>query len=138
MVRTAFVLGGGGVLGAAEAGMARALLEVDVVPDLIFGTSIEAINGAAIAADLTLTGVQKLLATWEELAADVVLGGSLVGRFVELVRPAITQRWPPGSTQHGQRSTAGSTTTRRHRNPPARLTVTSIGAPALVELMRAR
>jgi NTE family protein len=82
----AFVLGGGGLLGAAEAGMVRALLEAGVVPDLICGTSIGAINGAAVAADPTPRGAQELLATWTELAADSVLGGSLVGRVVELVR----------------------------------------------------
>jgi NTE family protein len=80
------VLGGGGVLGAAEAGMARALLEAGVVPDLIYGSSIGAINGAAIAADPTPGGAQELLATWEQLAAEGVLGGSLVGRFAEMVR----------------------------------------------------
>jgi NTE family protein len=36
---TAFVLGGGGVLGAGEVGMLRALLEAGVVPDLVVGTS---------------------------------------------------------------------------------------------------
>jgi NTE family protein len=86
MTRNAFVLGGGGVLGAAEAGMAQALAEAGVVPDLICGTSIGAINGAAIAADPTPHGARELLATWEELAADDVLGGSMIGRVVELVR----------------------------------------------------
>ncbi len=66
--------------------MARALLEAGVVPDLVCGTSIGAINGAAIAADPTARGAQKLLATWAELAADDVLGGSLLGRLVEIVR----------------------------------------------------
>jgi NTE family protein len=83
---TAFVLGGGGLLGAAEAGMARALLEGGVVPDLICGTSIGAINGAALAAEPTPAGAEALLTTWTRLAADNVLGGSLVGRVVELVR----------------------------------------------------
>jgi NTE family protein len=86
VTRTAYVLGGGGVLGAAEAGMAWALLEAGVVPDLICGTSIGAINGAALAGDPTPAGAQELLAMWEELAADTVLGGSLVGRVVEIVR----------------------------------------------------
>ena len=66
--------------------MAWALLEAGVVPDLICGTSIGAINGAALAGDPTATGAQELLAMWEELAADTVLGGSLVGRVVEIVR----------------------------------------------------
>jgi NTE family protein len=86
MAGSAFVLGGGGVLGAAEAGMARALLGAGVVPDLICGTSIGAINGATLAADPTPDGAQKLVATWGELAADGVLGGSLLGRLVEIVR----------------------------------------------------
>ena len=86
MTCVGFVLGGGGVLGAAEAGMARALLEAGVVPNLICGTSIGAINGAAIAADPTPHGARELLATWEELVADSVLGGSPMQRFAHLVR----------------------------------------------------
>jgi NTE family protein len=86
MTRNAFVLGGGGLLGAAEAGMAHALVEAGVVPDLICGTSIGAINGAAIAADPTPRGAKELLTTWEELAAHDVLSGSMLGRVVTLVR----------------------------------------------------
>ena len=53
----AFVLGGGGgPLGAHEVGMLRALLERGIVPDLVLGTSIGAINGAAVAADPTAKG----------------------------------------------------------------------------------
>src|SRR5215468_10192231 len=50
-VTTAFVLGGGGVLGAHEVGMLRALSEAGIRPDLVVGTSIGAINGAFVAAD---------------------------------------------------------------------------------------
>ena len=46
---TAFVLGGGGVLGAVEVGMLRALLERGIVPDLVLGTSVGALNGAMVA-----------------------------------------------------------------------------------------
>ena len=45
-MKTAFVLGGGGVLGAVEVGMLRALLERGIRPDLVLGTSIGAFNGA--------------------------------------------------------------------------------------------
>ncbi len=48
-VATAFVLGGGGVLGAVEVGMLRALLERDITPDLVLGTSVGALNGALVA-----------------------------------------------------------------------------------------
>jgi NTE family protein len=83
---TAFVLGGGGVLGAAEAGMARALLEAGIVPDLVHGTSIGAINGAAIAADPSPRGARKLIETWDALASGDLLGGSLLGRVGQVVR----------------------------------------------------
>jgi NTE family protein len=53
---TALVLGGGGNLGAIQAGQARAILESDVKPDLIIGTSVGAINGAFIAARCDETG----------------------------------------------------------------------------------
>ena len=45
----AFVLGGGGLLGAHEVGMLRALAESSIVPDVILGTSIGAVNGAMFA-----------------------------------------------------------------------------------------
>jgi NTE family protein len=81
----AFVLGGGGVLGAAEVGMARALLEAGVRPDLVCGTSVGAINGAAIAADPTPEGAQRLLEMWEAFDGNGMFDGSLVGRLTGLV-----------------------------------------------------
>src|SRR5439155_920516 len=48
---TAFVLGGGGLLGAHEVGMLRALADAGVRPDLVVGTSIGALNGVLVAAD---------------------------------------------------------------------------------------
>lgn len=86
MSRDAFVLGGGGLLGAAEAGMARALLEAGVAPDLICGTSIGAINGAALAADPTPAGARRLLELWDVLADEDVVDGSVIRRVAEVVR----------------------------------------------------
>src|SRR6202035_1630961 len=86
MTCDAFVLGGGGVLGAAEVGMARALLEAGVQPDLVCGTSVGAINGAAIAADPTPEGAQHLLGIWDALAEEGVLDGSVIRRVAEVVR----------------------------------------------------
>jgi NTE family protein len=86
MAFDAFVLGGGGVLGAAEVGMARALLEAGVRPDLVCGTSVGAINGAAIAADPTPEGAEHLLAIWDALAEDGVLNGSLIRQAAEVMR----------------------------------------------------
>ncbi len=47
--RTAFVLGGGGSLGANQVGMLRALFERGIAPDLIVGVSVGSLNGAFLA-----------------------------------------------------------------------------------------
>lgn len=65
---TAFVLGGGGVLGAAEVGMLQALLERDVVPDLVLGTSVGALNGAMVARDPSPDVIARLTGLWEATA----------------------------------------------------------------------
>jgi len=70
----AFVLGGGGVRGAVEVGMLRALLEEDIVPELVVGTSIGAINGAAVAHDPTLRVVDALMDAWASPTAAAVYG----------------------------------------------------------------
>ncbi len=58
--RTAFVLSGGGNLGALQVGMVRALFERRIEPDLILGCSVGALNGSAIAADPSLVMVGRL------------------------------------------------------------------------------
>jgi NTE family protein len=83
---TAFVLGGGGVLGAAEVGMLQALFEHDVRPELIVGTSVGAINGAFVAADPTPAAVDRLRRLWEELASERIFAGSVLSRVGTLVR----------------------------------------------------
>ncbi len=45
----AFVLGGGGARGALQLGALRALLSADIVPDLLVGTSIGAVNAVGLA-----------------------------------------------------------------------------------------
>src|SRR4051812_18008195 len=83
---TAFVLGGGGVLGAAEVGMLRALFERGISPDLIVGTSVGAINGALVAADPTGSAVDRLRRVWEELASQRIFAGSVLAQMRTLVR----------------------------------------------------
>lgn len=82
----AFVLGGGGHLGAYEVGMLRALLERGVVPELVVGTSIGAMNGAAIAASPTLESVSRLEETWSTLDDTEVFSGSVFSGAANLVR----------------------------------------------------
>jgi NTE family protein len=83
---TAFVLGGGGLLGAGEVGMLRALLERGVRPDLVVGTSIGALNGAMVAADPTLDAVVALTALWHQVCDSDLFSGSALRRARHLVR----------------------------------------------------
>ena len=82
----AFVLGGGGQLGAGEVGMLRALLERGLTPDLVVGTSVGAINGAAIASEPSLAMVEKLAGTWSDIERSDVFAGSLFERLATLAR----------------------------------------------------
>jgi len=84
--RTAFVLGGGGHHGAHEVGMLQALLERSITPDLVVGTSVGALNGAAIAAEPTLETVERLRALWLELDEDKVFGGSFLSGAARIVQ----------------------------------------------------
>lgn len=69
---TAYVLGGGGVLGSTQVGMVRALAEAGVRPDLVLGTSIGALNGAFVAADPGVEGAHRLTEVWEAVVRDGV------------------------------------------------------------------
>ena len=85
MARVAYVLGGGGVHGAAEIGMLQALVSVDILPDLVLGTSIGAMNGAVIAAD-PLAASARLTELWEGVAEDDTFSESMLERIVTLAR----------------------------------------------------
>src|SRR6478609_6634623 len=84
--RVAFVLGGGGHAVAAEVGMLHALLDRDVRPELVVGTSVGALHGALVAAEPTTASVEKLEEAWKELAQLGVLGRSWFTDAVSLLR----------------------------------------------------
>jgi NTE family protein len=65
--RTAFVLGGGGLLGAVEVGMLQALFERGVQPGLVLGTSVGALNGLVVASEPTPAAVDRLLDLWRSV-----------------------------------------------------------------------
>lgn len=82
--RVGFVLGGGGLLGAGEVGMLAALLDAGIRPDVVVGTSVGAVNGAAVAADPTARAVAELRELWLGLhGSGLYAGGALrrVGHF---------------------------------------------------------
>jgi patatin-like phospholipase len=68
-VSVAFVLGGGGQLGAAEVGTLHALLKHEVRPDLILGTSVGALHEAVVARDPSVVAVTKRESIWRDLTA---------------------------------------------------------------------
>lgn len=62
--RVAFVLSGGGSLGALQVGMLQALFEEGIEPDLLVGTSAGAVNAAWVAGLPHSEGVKELEAIW--------------------------------------------------------------------------
>ncbi len=82
--KVAFVLGGGGVLGATEVGMLQALAEAEIRADVIVGTSIGAINGVFAAA--YPDGVAKLCDLWRSGGVMSVFDGNLATGVGTLLR----------------------------------------------------
>lgn len=94
--RTAFVLAGGGSLGAVQVGMLKALARKGVTPDFVVGASVGAINAAYYASHPGAEGIERLERVWSRLRrADVfpfsLLNGflALLGKRDHLVSPAL-------------------------------------------------
>lgn len=61
----AFVLSGGASLGAIQVGMVKALIERDIRPDVVVGTSVGAVNGAFLAGRVfSVDAVGELAEIW--------------------------------------------------------------------------
>lgn len=70
---TAFVLSGGGSLGAVQVGMLQALAERGISPDLLVGTSAGALNAVFVAAHGTgQAALDRLAVTWTTLRREDV------------------------------------------------------------------
>lgn len=81
----AFVLSGGGVLGAAQVGQLQALIGAGIIPDALVATSVGAINASAIAADPTPEGAARLGEVWRGLKAEDIFPGSRFARAWNIV-----------------------------------------------------
>lgn len=85
--KTAFVLAGGGSLGAIQVGMLAALADHGVYPDLVVGSSVGAINGAFLAGQPDSAGVRHLEEIWRRVERRDVFPirplGALLGVFSE-------------------------------------------------------
>ncbi|ACU73017.1 Patatin [Catenulispora acidiphila DSM 44928] len=82
----AFVLGGGGPLGAYEVGMLKALLEREIRPDMVLGSSVGALNGAMIAADPRPDAVTRLEHLWVSLRERGVFADNLFAQMGTALR----------------------------------------------------
>ena len=92
--RDAFVLSGGGSLGAIQVGALQALLEAGITPDVLVGCSVGALNAAFIGADPSVERVAALESLWLSIdRADVFpssrrsIAGHLVRRDTHLYEP---------------------------------------------------
>jgi NTE family protein len=66
--------------------MLRALLERDIVPDVIVGTSAGALNGSAIATEPSLARVDRLEEMWVALTGERVFPGNAIRRAWNILR----------------------------------------------------
>ena len=76
---TAFVLSGGGNLGAIQAGMLRALVGEGIRPDFVVGTSVGSVNGAWLASHDLDKGVAGLVDIWVGMRRSDVFPADLLG-----------------------------------------------------------
>ncbi len=76
---TAFVLSGGGNLGAVQAGMLRALVREGIRPDVVVGTSVGSVNGAWLASHDLDFGVDALVDIWVRMRRNDAFPTELIG-----------------------------------------------------------
>jgi NTE family protein len=87
----AFVLSGGGSLGAIQVGMLKALFEAGIRPDMLIGTSVGAVNAAWAAGCPNSEGIDRLAGIWKGLRRDDVFplgwraAAGLLGRANHLI-----------------------------------------------------
>ncbi|MCO1659302.1 patatin-like phospholipase family protein [Pseudonocardia humida] len=91
---TAFVLGGGGVLGAVQIGMLRALVEAGIRPDLVVGTSVGALNGAVLAALPAAEVADRLELAWRSPGARELFAGGGVARLRHFASSGVAAHSP--------------------------------------------
>ena len=90
----AFVLSGGGSLGAIQVGMLQALFDAGIKPDMLIGTSVGAVNAAWVGGWPNSEGVARLAEIWKGLRRDDVFplgwtaAAGLLGRSNHLISNA--------------------------------------------------
>ena len=92
--RDAFVLSGGGSLGAVQVGALQSLMDAGIRPDVIIGCSVGALNSAFLATEPTRDRLDELESLWLGLSrADIFpatrrsIAGHVVRRDTHLYEP---------------------------------------------------
>ncbi len=102
--KIAFVLSGGGNRGALQVGALQVLLEAGLVPDMIVGASVGAINGALIAHEPTVHGARSLATVWRRVTRDDLYPGNHLTAVWSLLRGKeglfSNERWQRFLSQH--------------------------------------
>jgi NTE family protein len=80
----AFVLSGGGNLGALQVGALQVLMAEGVYPDMLVGTSAGAVNVAFLASDPTLEGAKQLAEIWKRIKKDNIYPGGPLSMAMHL------------------------------------------------------
>lgn len=100
---TAFVLSGGGSLGAVQVGMLQALSQLGVQPDLLVGTSAGAVNALWVAAHgMSPDSLTELARIWRELRRHDIFpirAGQLRRAFLGS-SPSVCRSEPLGELVH--------------------------------------
>jgi NTE family protein len=81
-----FVLSGGGNRGPLQAGAIKALLEHNILPEMIVGSSVGALNGAYLAAEPTVAQAGRMIALWRDAGRRKLFGTTPVRAVLRALR----------------------------------------------------
>jgi len=74
----AFVLSGGGSRGALQVGALQVLMEAGIKPDIVVGSSVGAINAAALAVGPDARGLEQLERFWRSVESTKIYSPNLI------------------------------------------------------------
>ena len=77
---------GGGSLGAAQVGALQALFEAGIVPDVVVGCSVGALNAAFVAMDPSASRIDELEQIWRAMSRETVFPNGRFGVAHRLAR----------------------------------------------------
>ena len=80
----AFVLSGGGNLGALQIGALKVLIAEGIYPEMLVGTSAGAVNAAFLASDPSLHGAKNLAEIWKRITKENIYPGGPLSMALHL------------------------------------------------------